>query len=179
MVAILDADKEGFLRSDRSLIQTIDGRRNSEGKVIMYGDKITDSMDRAIKETERRRKDPGCLQREARHNAANDPQEDPRCHRSNQGCGGQGGLSGGRRTEDVEERSSETDPASRIRNEGSAKNLQFERAAELRDALERKPNKFGEMNDRGRPGRSLCENISTTCMPYGVGDDIVWQVKIL
>ncbi|WP_397327604.1 excinuclease ABC subunit UvrB [Paenibacillus arenilitoris] len=56
LVAILDADKEGFLRSDRSLIQTI-GRaaRNSEGRVIMYGDKITDSMDRAIKETERRR----------------------------------------------------------------------------------------------------------------------------
>lgn len=56
LVAILDADKEGFLRSDRSLIQTI-GRaaRNSEGRVIMYGDKITDSMDRALKETERRR----------------------------------------------------------------------------------------------------------------------------
>ncbi|CAM4304731.1 excinuclease ABC subunit UvrB [Paenibacillus alkaliterrae] len=56
LVSILDADKEGFLRSDRALIQTI-GRaaRNSEGRVIMYGDKITDSMDRAIKETERRR----------------------------------------------------------------------------------------------------------------------------
>ncbi|MEF2248714.1 MULTISPECIES: excinuclease ABC subunit UvrB [unclassified Paenibacillus] len=56
LVAILDADKEGFLRSDRSLIQTI-GRaaRNSEGRVIMYADKITDSMDRALKETERRR----------------------------------------------------------------------------------------------------------------------------
>lgn len=56
LVTILDADKEGFLRSDRALIQTI-GRaaRNSEGRVIMYGDKITDSMDRAIKETERRR----------------------------------------------------------------------------------------------------------------------------
>ncbi len=56
LVAILDADKEGFLRSDRSLIQTI-GRaaRNSEGRVVMYADKITDSMDRAIKETERRR----------------------------------------------------------------------------------------------------------------------------
>lgn len=56
LVAILDADKEGFLRSDRSLIQTI-GRaaRNSEGFVIMYGDKITDSMDRALKETARRR----------------------------------------------------------------------------------------------------------------------------
>jgi excinuclease ABC subunit B len=57
LVAILDADKEGFLRSERSLIQTI-GRaaRNSEGKAILYADKITDSMRRAIDETERRRK---------------------------------------------------------------------------------------------------------------------------
>ncbi|MBO7747265.1 excinuclease ABC subunit UvrB [Paenibacillus sp. MWE-103] len=56
LVAILDADKEGFLRSERSLIQTI-GRaaRNSEGRVIMYADKHTDSMNTAIAETERRR----------------------------------------------------------------------------------------------------------------------------
>ncbi|AUS10097.1 excinuclease ABC subunit B [Laceyella sacchari] len=56
LVAILDADKEGFLRSERSLIQTI-GRaaRNARGEVIMYADKITDSMRRAIEETERRR----------------------------------------------------------------------------------------------------------------------------
>ncbi len=56
LVAILDADKEGFLRSERSLIQTI-GRaaRNSDGRVIMYGDNVTDSMSRAIAETERRR----------------------------------------------------------------------------------------------------------------------------
>ena len=57
LVAILDADKEGFLRSETSLIQTI-GRtaRNAEGKVIMYADTITDSMKRAIDETNRRRK---------------------------------------------------------------------------------------------------------------------------
>jgi len=56
LVAILDADKEGFLRSERSLIQTI-GRaaRNSDGRVIMYADKMTDSMTRAIAETNRRR----------------------------------------------------------------------------------------------------------------------------
>lgn len=56
LVAILDADKEGFLRSERSLIQTI-GRaaRNVRGKVIMYADQITDSMSRAIEETNRRR----------------------------------------------------------------------------------------------------------------------------
>ena len=57
LITILDADKEGFLRSETSLIQTI-GRaaRNAEGHVIMYGDKITGSMQRAIDETERRRK---------------------------------------------------------------------------------------------------------------------------
>ncbi len=57
LVAILDADKEGFLRSEGALIQTI-GRaaRNAEGRVVMYGDQITDSMKRAIDETNRRRK---------------------------------------------------------------------------------------------------------------------------
>lgn len=56
LVAILDADKEGFLRSETSLIQTI-GRaaRNAEGMVVMYADKITPSMSRAIGETQRRR----------------------------------------------------------------------------------------------------------------------------
>jgi excinuclease ABC subunit B len=56
LVAILDADKEGFLRSERSLIQTI-GRaaRNAEGKVILYADTVTPSMEKAIRETERRR----------------------------------------------------------------------------------------------------------------------------
>ena len=57
LVAILDADKEGFLRSERSLIQTI-GRaaRNANGKVVMYADELTDSMEKAIHETNRRRK---------------------------------------------------------------------------------------------------------------------------
>ena len=57
LVAILDADKEGFLRAETSLIQTI-GRaaRNADGKVIMYADKITGSMERAIFETNRRRR---------------------------------------------------------------------------------------------------------------------------
>ncbi len=56
LVAIMEADKEGFLRAERSLIQTI-GRaaRNASGKVILYADRITDSMDRAMSETERRR----------------------------------------------------------------------------------------------------------------------------
>ena len=56
LIAILDADKEGFLRSETSLIQTI-GRaaRNAQGQVIMYADTVTGSMERAITETERRR----------------------------------------------------------------------------------------------------------------------------
>lgn len=66
LVAILDADKEGFLRSERSLIQTI-GRaaRNLEGRAILYGDKITGSMERAIFETNRRR------EKQALHNEKN------------------------------------------------------------------------------------------------------------
>ncbi len=66
LVAILDADKEGFLRSETSLVQTI-GRaaRNVDGKVILYADKITGSMDRAMKETERRRA------KQEEYNAAN------------------------------------------------------------------------------------------------------------
>ena len=57
LVAILDADKEGFLRSERALIQTI-GRaaRNTDGTVIMYADELTESMEKAITETNRRRK---------------------------------------------------------------------------------------------------------------------------
>ena len=56
LIAIMDADKQGFLRSDRSLIQII-GRaaRNSNGRVIMYADSMSESMEKAIKETERRR----------------------------------------------------------------------------------------------------------------------------
>ena len=70
LVAILDADKEGFLRSETSLIQTI-GRaaRNSEGHVIMYADVMTDSMRLAIDETERRRALQDSLQRGTRHHS--------------------------------------------------------------------------------------------------------------
>ncbi|MGB1109242.1 MAG: UvrB/UvrC motif-containing protein, partial [Gammaproteobacteria bacterium] len=65
LVAILDADKEGFLRSEGSLIQTI-GRaaRNAGGKAILYADKITDSMRRAMDETERRREKQEAFNRE-------------------------------------------------------------------------------------------------------------------
>ncbi len=76
LVAILDADKEGFLRSETSLIQTI-GRaaRNVDGRVILYADRITGSMERAMAETNRRREKQVGLQPRARHHAGDDPQE--------------------------------------------------------------------------------------------------------
>ncbi len=75
LVAILDADKEGFLRSERSLIQTI-GRaaRNVNGRAILYADRITDSMSRAIDETERRRAKQIAFNEAERHHAAWHPQ---------------------------------------------------------------------------------------------------------
>ena len=77
LVAILDADKEGFLRSQSSLIQTI-GRaaRNASGKAILYADRITDSMKRAIDETHRRRELQEAYNQRTRHHAANDYQTD-------------------------------------------------------------------------------------------------------
>ncbi|WP_187434198.1 excinuclease ABC subunit UvrB [Paenibacillus methanolicus] len=137
LVAILDADKEGFLRSERSLIQTI-GRaaRNSEGRVIMYADKMTDSMDKAIKETERRR----TLQIANNERLGITPQTiRKRVHDIIEA------------TKVAEQKSdylagvgtakmSKKDRQSLIQRleaemKDAAKNLQFERAAELRDAL--------------------------------------------
>ena len=76
LVAILDADKEGFLRSPTSLVQTI-GRaaRNVDGRVILYADKMTDSIKYAIAETDRRREQADGLQRSARHHAGVDQEE--------------------------------------------------------------------------------------------------------
>ncbi|MBO2944802.1 excinuclease ABC subunit UvrB [Paenibacillus sp. F411] len=136
LVAILDADKEGFLRSDRSLIQTI-GRaaRNSEGRVIMYGDKITDSMDRAIKETERRR----AVQEEYNERHGITPQtirkkvrdviEATKAAESKADY-----LTGPAAKMSKKDRQSVIERLE-VEMKEAAKNLQFERAAELRDAL--------------------------------------------
>ncbi len=137
LVAILDADKEGFLRSERSLIQTI-GRaaRNAEGSVIMYGDSITDSMDRAIRETERRRSIQ--LQYNERHGITpqtirkkiRDVIEATKVaeQKTDYLTGKQTSkMSGKERAKLMERLEKEMKEA--------AKNLQFERAAELRDAL--------------------------------------------
>ena len=87
MVAILDADKAGFLRSETSLIQTI-GRaaRNVNAKVILYADTVTPAMQKAMDETARRRDDAAQVQRRARHHAADDQEGDPQRHR----VGGEG-----------------------------------------------------------------------------------------
>ncbi len=130
LIAILDADKEGFLRSNRSLIQTI-GRcaRNANGHVIMYGDKITDSMQQAIDETARRRKIqeeynkehgiiPQTIKKEIREVISNTDTKESRNKKK---------LTKkeiARNIENVEEEMRE-----------AARNLDFERAMELRDIL--------------------------------------------
>lgn len=137
LVTILDADKEGFLRSDRSLIQTI-GRaaRNSEGRVIMYADKMTDSMDRAIKETDRRRaiqiafNEAHGIQPQTIRKRVHDVIEATKVaeQKADYLAGaGTDKMSKKDRQSLIERLESEMKEA--------AKSLQFERAAELRDAL--------------------------------------------
>lgn len=129
LIAILDADKEGFLRSTRSLIQTI-GRcaRNANGHVIMYGDKITDSMKEAIEETKRRRNiqeeynkknniTPTTIKKEIREVISNIDQDNKKaCKQTKKQLE--------KTIEEIEQEMRE-----------AAKNLDFERAMELRDIL--------------------------------------------
>lgn len=136
LVAILDADKEGFLRSERSLIQTI-GRaaRNADGRVIMYGDRITDSMDKALKETERRRtiqvaynEKHGITPQTIRKKIHSVIEATKVAEQKSDYLTGAGGkLSKKERQSVIQRLEAEMKDA--------AKNLQFERAAELRDAL--------------------------------------------
>lgn len=129
LIAILDADKEGFLRSNRSLIQTI-GRcaRNAKGHVIMYGDKITDSMRQAMEETARRRKiqesynkehgiTPKTIEKEIREVISNVDEKAPSKKKMTK-------KEIALTIEKVEQEMRE-----------AAKNLDFERAMELRDIL--------------------------------------------
>ena len=132
LIAILDADKEGFLRSNRSLIQTI-GRcaRNANGHVIMYADKETDSMKIAIEETKRRRtiqekynKEhniiPKTITKEIREVITNDDQKELEKIQKDE----KSGIINIQSIEKLEEQMKE-----------AAKNLDFERAMELRDIL--------------------------------------------
>lgn len=137
LVAILDADKEGFLRSETSLIQTI-GRaaRNAEGKVIMYADNMTDSMQRAISETNRRRKIqmeyneehgiiPQTVQKSVRNviEATKVAEEDVKYF-----------IRGDQESMDTEELQKLIDKLTG-EMKTAAMELQFERAAELRDKI--------------------------------------------
>ena len=134
LVAILDADKEGFLRSETSLIQTI-GRaaRNSEGRVIMYADKITNSMENAINETKRRREiqnlyneqhgiTPKTIKKSIRDSIEATKVADEEV------------VYGIKETDNIEEIK---ENITNLQNEmmEAAQNLQFERAAELRDKI--------------------------------------------
>ncbi|ATD54071.1 excinuclease ABC subunit UvrB [Clostridium chauvoei] len=138
LVAILDADKEGFLRSETSLIQTI-GRaaRNSESKVIMYADRITKSMDKAIKETNRRRK----VQMEYNEEHGIIPKTIIKDVRDVIEATTAAEAKEDYKVENIEEVSAK-DKKKLIKKYTeemmeAAKNLQFERAAELRDIIEK------------------------------------------
>ena len=138
LVAILDADKEGFLRSETSLVQTI-GRaaRNSESKVIMYADNITKSMDKAIKETERRRK----IQIEYNEKNGIIPTTIIKDVRNILEATKVSEESEEYTTEVKVEKLNEKEKKKLIKKytaemTEAAKNLQFERAAELRDMIE-------------------------------------------
>ncbi|MCR6513904.1 excinuclease ABC subunit UvrB [Clostridium sp. LY3-2] len=139
LVAILDADKEGFLRSETSMVQTI-GRaaRNADSKVIMYADKITGSMERAISETERRRKiqmeyneehgiTPKTIIKDIRDviEATKASEEETREEFENQPKD----MSSKDKKKLIKKYTDEMMDA--------AKNLQFERAAELRDMIDK------------------------------------------
>ena len=132
LVAILDADKEGFLRSETSLIQTI-GRaaRNSEGKVIMYADKITRSMESAIAETKRRR-EIQMLYNEEHNITPTTIKKKVRDAIEATVVADEETIYGIKETDNIEE-IKENIAALQAEMMEAAQNLQFERAAELRD----------------------------------------------
>ena len=134
LVAILDADKEGFLRSETSLIQTI-GRaaRNSEGKVIMYADKITRSMQATIEETKRRR-EIQMLYNEEHNITPTTIKKKVRDAIEATVVADEETIYGIKETDNVEE-IKENIAALQAEMMEAAQNLQFERAAELRDKI--------------------------------------------
>ena len=131
LVAILDADKEGFLRSERSLIQTI-GRaaRNTEGRVIMYADELTDSMEKAIRETNRRRE----IQQEYNKEHGITPKTIQKSVRDTIKASYLEDIS---KEYEVKENEDIKDTINKLTDEmlKHASNMEFEKAAELRDKI--------------------------------------------
>lgn len=131
LVAILDADKEGFLRSERSLIQTI-GRaaRNTEGRVIMYADELTDSMEKAIRETNRRRE----IQQEYNKEHGITPKTIQKSVRDTIKASYLEDIS---KEYEVKENEDIKDIINKLTDEmlKHASNMEFEKAAELRDKI--------------------------------------------
>ncbi|NMC19676.1 MAG: excinuclease ABC subunit UvrB [Thermogutta sp.] len=152
LVAIMDADKEGFLRSETSLIQTI-GRcaRNVNAKVLLYADKVTDSMQRAVEETRRRRQ----LQEEynRRHNIT------PETIRKNLHRGIEAEAAAHAQTYELVHQDAERFVTQEYLNEleaemlAAAEALEFERAAELRDRITELRGKIGQPLKTSRSSR--------------------------
>jgi excinuclease ABC subunit B len=147
LVAILDADKEGFLRSETSLMQTI-GRaaRNVNAKVILYADKVTDSMQRAVDETERRRK----LQQAYNQEHGITPESIRKAiHRGIESVAAahaQANAAVGR-TEETQYITEEYLAELEAEMLSAAESLEFERAAAIRDRIERMRDSIGESVD--------------------------------
>ena len=140
LIAILDADKEGFLRSDTAMIQTI-GRaaRNAHGRVIMYADRITDSMQRAMDETSRRREKQEAYNKEHHITPKTIYKEQRQLIKLTKVAEDEEGASYGAATKSLKKKSQKelTTLARELerRMQEAAKALDFEAAAELRDQL--------------------------------------------
>ena len=155
LVAILDADKEGFLRSEKSLIQTI-GRaaRNVDGRVIMYADGLTDSMNRAITETNRRRE----IQQKYNEEHGITPQTVRSAIRDLMEISREPDKDSGKSMDDAERQMAIERLEERMLE--AANNLDFEKAAQLRDQMlalrGEKPMATGEQSRQG--GRKRKKN---------------------
>jgi excinuclease ABC subunit B len=144
LVAIMDADKEGFLRSETSLMQTI-GRaaRNINAKVILYGDKVTESMRKAIEETQRRRalqqaynEEHGITPETVRKSIRSGIESEAHAHAQANAAVG--------RADDAQYITAEFIAELEAEMMAAADNLEFERAAQIRDRIQKVQNAIGE-----------------------------------